>query len=175
MKSTDEKGDKKKAPGVEIFRRINRLKLKITGSEDGPDGQISPDAIAKANEKIQALCADCPVLLKTCLDHITKNWAAMRDMLDGPERDTLAGKIFTSAHEIKDVGSMCGFELLAHFAESLRDYIIKTDLSHKAHSVIVQAHIDAMSMALRDDIRDSGNIQAEELKLLVHKAIYKYS
>ena len=175
MSNNNENDQQNFTKGVEVYRRVNRLKMKITGAEIGPAGQVDANAIAEADEKIKALCRDCPDLLKKCLDQITQDWKKMQKIENGDERKKLVDSIFIAAHEIKDVGSMCGFELLAHFAESLRDYIILTDLSHKAHTVIIQAHVDAMNITLKEKIMAGSSSKAAELKHLVHKAIYKYS
>jgi uncharacterized protein YjaZ len=102
-------------------------------------------------------------------------WAEMRDMQDNEKRDELSKQIFTVSHEIKDIGSMCGYELIAYFAESLRDYISLAEPSLKAQRVIVQAHIDAMNVTHKRGIKSDGGPIADELKGMVRVAIEKYS
>ena len=69
---------------------------------------------------------------------------------------------------------MCGYGLIAYFAESLRDYIARTDLNLKAQVVIIQAHLDAMQMCHRKGFRTDAGPEAEELKKMVKMAIDKY-
>lgn len=175
MSDTGKDDQQEETPDVEVFERINRLKIKVTGNEKGLEGQIDPSAIEEADQKIASLCEDCASIIKVSLDAITSDWSKMRDMEDGEERQELANKIFLNAHEAKDIGSMCRYDLIAFFAESLRDYIKETDLRQDAHSIIVQAHVDAMNTAFKQGITVSGGPLAEELKALVKQAIDKYS
>jgi chemotaxis protein histidine kinase CheA len=160
---------------VEIFRLANSLKDKLgTGPQTNETGFIAPEAIAEADRLILELCKECPVTLNSYLDEISALWRDMRELPASPAREEIAQKIFTLAHEIKDVGSMCGFNLAAYFAESLRDYIARTELSLEAQRVIIQAHVDALFVVLKKGMREEDGAQAEELKKMVKVAVDKY-
>ena len=159
---------------VKVYNLANRLRRKLGQDAKGPEGQIAAAAIAEADKLIEALCQQCPTTIAGHLESLGAFWLAMRDMPQGPERDELAKKIFTVAHEIKDVSSMCNYTLISYFAESLRDYIDRTELNVKAQRVIVQAHIDAMQTSHRQGLKDDGGPLADELKALVKIAVDKY-
>lgn len=172
MKDSDsaaEKGD-----SVSVFHRINRLRIKAAGKAEGPPGQIDPERIRKADEFIGKICADCRTLISGVLEKIVVGWERMRGLPDSDERKAASQSLFLLAHEIKDVAGMCGYGLLSHFAESLRDYVVETDLSLDARRVIVQAHVDALQAVFRADIKDESVPEAEALKIAVRQAIEKY-
>lgn len=171
MSSSDPENDE-----VEHFHRINRLRAKAGGNpKDQKEGALAPGMIEKADSLIEDFCKDCDTVVKTVLEQLSAKWKEMADMDKSSTRDRLAQEIFTLAHEIKDVAGMCGYTLMSDFGESLRDYIIETKLDHDAQKVIIQAHVDAMNAAFRNDIRDGGGPAAQELKALVKVAIDKYS
>lgn len=161
---------------VELFQRVNRLRAKSGGNpNDDREGEIAPDMVMKADGLIEDFCKECPELMAHVLEKMTAKWKDMAGMGASSTREKLAQEIFTLAHEVKDVGGMCGYTLMADFGESLRDYITETKLDQDAQRVIVQAHVDAMNAALRLNLRDDGGPAADELKTLVKVAIDKYS
>lgn len=161
---------------VEIYRLANSLKEKL-GMRTRPqdDGFIAPEAIAEADQLIVELCKQCPTTLGGYLDEISVLWKEMRELPASAEREIRSRQIFTLSHEIKDVGSMCGYTLAAYFAESLRDYIERTELSLEAQRVIIQAHVDAISVVIKMGLKEDGGEKAEELKKMVRVAVLKFS
>lgn len=160
---------------IQVFKLANALKSRLGARfQDQESGYIAPDIIDEADRLIEELCLSCPTTLQSHLEDMNRIWVKMREMPENEERADLSREIFTLAHEIKDVGSMCGYDLLAYFAESLRDYIIEARLSIQAQIVIIQAHLDAMQVAQRQGYRKEASDEAEELKTMVRKAIEKY-
>lgn len=161
---------------VELYKLTNVLKAKMgIRYENQATGFLAPETVAEADKLIEALCAECPQAISGYLESLTGLWTTMRDMKDGTERTEIGRKIFTLAHEIKDIGAMCGYELVAYFAESLRDYIARTELSLEAQRVIIQAHVDAMQVVNKMGFKKDAGPEAEELKKMVKIAIHKYS
>ena len=160
---------------VGFYKLANRLKERMGHTfEKNKDGYLAPSAIAEADKMIEEMCVTCPETIEKHLAALTMLWETMKSSSEG-EREAVSEKAFTASHEIKDIGSICGYQLIAHFAESLRDYIEKTNLNHQAQIVIVQAHLDAMNIVHRGGFKRDGGPEAEELKLMVQKAIAKYS
>lgn len=161
---------------IEIIKLPNALKQKlgIDANRTNMDGHIDPASIEEADQLIADMCKSCKSSIARFLSNLNKIWADMKDV-ESDARDALAQTLFTQAHEIKDIASMCGYDLIAEFAESLRDYINQTELSLEAQRVIIQAHIDAITVAHKNDIRVEGGASADELKTLIKIAIDKYS
>lgn len=176
MSSTDSDGGDQGPPdNVEMFQRINRLKGKAGGDPNSEKtGSIDPEAIAQADEFIKEFCADCPTLMKEVLDKLKIKWEEMKTAGSSAASDPIAQEIFTLAHEVKDVAGLCGYGLMSEFAESLRDYVVETDLDHDAKKVIIQAHVDVINVAFKQNMMDHGGDAADELKDSLKKAIARY-
>lgn len=161
---------------VEVIRLVNHLKAKMGMRYDDQDeGFLPEEMIQEADDLIVALCQDSPARISKLLSELTAHWEAMRALSEGEERQKMAQMVFTLSHEIKDIGAMCGYPLVAYFAESLRDYIARTEVNIKAQQVIVQAHLDAMYVVSSKALREDAGPEAEELKRMVKIAIDKYS
>ncbi|MBU0799993.1 MAG: Hpt domain-containing protein [Alphaproteobacteria bacterium] len=161
---------------VEIYKLANHLKARMGArfAQQEEPGFIPPEAIAEADGYITALCEASPQTMNELWGTISGLWEQMRVMEQSVERENIANKIFTAAHEIKDVGAMCGYELAAHFAESLRDYIGHAELNIKAQVIIIQAHMDAIQIVIHNNLKTDAGPKAEELKKMVKVAIEKY-
>ncbi len=163
---------------VELIHLPNRLlqKLGLSKREDEKQaGQVDPEAIEEANRLVEKMKKECPAAIAGFLDELIQVWIDMRDMGDTPQRAKLSERAFTLAHEIKDLAALSEDELTTYFAESLRDYIGETELNLEAQRVIIQAHVDAMSVVNKQGIEDAESALAEELKQMVKIAINKYS
>lgn len=160
---------------IGFYKISNRLKDRMGQAFlKQKEGFLAPSAIEEADKMIAEMCATCPATIEGHLASLTALWEKMKSSNEA-DRHEVSEKVFAVAHEIKDIGSMCGYQLIAHFAESLRDYIEKTNLNHQAQIVIVQAHLDAMNIVHRSGFKKDGGPEAEELKQMVRKAIEKYS
>lgn len=175
MSAPDDKNGS--GPGVEKFELKNRLKdkLEIDHRSKNVEGQIDPAAVEEADQLIADMCANSHDNLTEQLTLLKEYWDEMKDMPDSGERDGVAQHVFTVAHEIKDIGAMCGYQLAAYFGESLRDFIGQTDLKLEAQRVIIQAHVDVLNIAIKKDIREDDSPAAEELKRMLKLAIDQYS
>ena len=174
--SSDNEGQDDK---IEVFHLINRLrqKLGVEYQDSNKTSEIDPESIKQADAIIDKLCENCAENMAEQLEKISSIWDSMKDMPRSDDRDVLGSQIFTLAHEVKDIGQMCGYELAAFFAETLRDYIVKTELKLDAQRIIIQAHIDALNVVIKQDLKDeqSAGEAAKELKQMVKVAIDKYS
>lgn len=160
---------------IEIYKIVNSLKPRMGARfEKYVSGYIDEKTIAEADQLIDQVCALSPQIIGKHIENLSALWSEIRDKPQSPERNETTQKIFTLAHEIKDLGSMCGYDLLAYFAESLRDYIGRADLQLNAQVVIIQAHIDAMQSVHRLGVKKDAGPEAEELKKMVKMAIDKY-
>jgi hypothetical protein len=160
---------------VILIKFANELKMKLgLRKPSNEPGFIDPKKIKEADAYITKLCETSNETIGKNLDALIKTWDTMRETPQSAEREKLSTQIFTYSHEIKDIGSLCGYALIAYFAESLRDYIAQTSLNLKNQQVIIQAHIDAMKTVHKNNLRENGGAAAEELKRIVKIAIEKY-
>ena len=160
---------------VEIFHRVNRLKLKTgAGLNDGP-GFIDPHAVNRAQGIIQTKESLYPKIVEESLKKLESSWKNFKESANDDVRKTSMEQIYHTANHIKDLASTFNYELMQHFALSLRDFSERIDVSKKEHHIIVQAHNDVMWVVYHENIKDQGGPKAEELKLIVAKAIEKYS
>jgi chemotaxis protein histidine kinase CheA len=167
--------DNKNPHKIAMYKLVNRLKGKLgLNPKDDSQGFLAPEKVEEADKLIQSLCVNSEETIRDCLTNLTETWKTMQDMPAGKDREGVSRKIFLLAHEIKDIGAMCGYTLVAYFAESLRDYIDQTELNIKAQKIIIQAHIDAMQAAMRQGLKEDGGPIADELKSIVKVAIDKY-
>ena len=160
---------------IEMYKLVNHLKRRMGPQFEKQDtGFLPPEAIEEADKLIATLCETSSDTMTALYAQLNAEWDKMRQLDPSVEREIAAQKIFTIAHEIKDIGAMCGYELAAHFGESLRDYIALTELNIKAQVVIIQAHMDALHIVIRQNIKTDAGPKAEELKRMVKMAIDKY-
>lgn len=158
-----------------VFKIPNELKLKLgMRVQANKPGQIDPKLIAQAQAVITEQCASAHEAIGENLTALAREWSKMKTMPESLERALSAKKIFTLAHEIKDIGGLSGHSLIAYFGESLRDYIEQTTLNLKNQHIIIQAHVDAMHTAHKNKLREDGGPGAEELKRIVKIAIERY-
>ena len=160
--------------GVEVYKRVNRLKLKAGGTSGSGAGQIDPGAIEKANTVIQQAASMYPMQIRNVLKALNKAWNETKE-LEPDKRQKNSEKISNLANNVKDLAAQFGFEIMAYFGDSLRDFIMATDLSKKEHIIIVQAHIDVMDIAYNEGLKDKESELAEELKKVLAEAINKHS
>lgn len=153
----------------------NRLKARLGAKYEGQqEGFLSPEVIAKADALIASMCTSCPVAIGEIISRLSACWEKIKKTEIPTTRADLMSEMFTHAHEIKDVGSLCGFELISHFAESLRDYIASAELDVEAKLIIIQAHLDAIQIVHRQGIKQNAGPEAEELKRMVSRAVDQY-
>lgn len=168
--------DKDPDNGIEIFQRINVLKLKAGGGLKDAPGQLAPQSVKNADTVVTSMATLYPKEIENILNVLNTEWETVKTMPDTADKAALAEKISNTANQIKDLAETFGYSLMAHFGTSLRDYILKTDLSCKEHFIIGQAHINVMWVAFRKNLKDDdGGAVAEELKEMVRTAIEKYS
>ncbi|NCC22902.1 MAG: hypothetical protein EOM26_10655 [Alphaproteobacteria bacterium] len=158
---------------VEIFHRINRLKVKAGGDAKSGPGFLDPNAVDRAQQRIDEKAATYPVEVKDVLKNLTDSWNRLKGDTDNRNASELE-QLYNYANHVKDLAATFYYPLMQHFGLSLREFSEKLDLSKPAHHTIVQAHIDAMWAVYFGGIKDHGDNNAKELKEIVSKAIEKH-
>ncbi|THD62641.1 MAG: Hpt domain-containing protein [Phenylobacterium sp.] len=140
----------------------NALRLKVGG---GRLGAIDPAAIAKAEAALKSLASNFSQWLN---DEIVKLEAARQTVkAQGVTAETMEN-LYLRAHDLKGLGTTYGYQLITRIAGSLCRMIDDKEKRASAQLDLVDAHIDAIKAAVRDDIKSDehpvGRVLVEELE-----------
>ena len=146
----------------------NALKLKVGG---GRLGAIDPAAIAKAEAALKSLANNFSQWLA---DEITKLEAARQQVRSQGATIETMENLYLRAHDLKGLGTTYGYQLITRIAGSLCRLIDDKEKRAQAPLDLVDAHIDAIKAAVRDDIKSDehpvGRVLVEELERRVKLA-----
>jgi hypothetical protein len=160
---------------VELYHRINKLKIKAgLSARSQAQGVISPAKVKKAQEAIDAKEQEYPIEVENLLEKLENSWQQYKAASDA-SRSQFLNQVYNYSNNVKDLSGMYHHDLMHHFSLSLTDFCEKIDVKKEQHQIIVQAHIDMMRVTYEEKLRQSDSEKAEELKLVVAKAIEKYS
>ena len=148
-------------PG-QMIQPTNALRLRVGG---GRLGAIDPAAIAKAEAALKSLASNFTQWLA---DEITKLEAARQQVrAEGPTPEAMEN-LYLRAHDLKGLGTTYGYQLITRIAGSLCRMIDDKEKRTAAPLELVDAHIDAIKAAVRDDIKSDdhpvGSVLVEELE-----------
>lgn len=147
---------------VQVINAPNTLKLRLGG---GKFGGIDAAAIAKAEAALKSLSGNFSEWMQ---DELTKLEAARQAIrVSGLNAET-AEALYFRAHDLKGLGATYEFPLVTRIAASLCKLIDDPDTRQGAPMFLVDAHIDAIRAAVRDDIKTDthpvGKILITELE-----------
>lgn len=146
----------------QMIQPNNALRLKVGGSRLGA---IDPAAIAKAEAALKSLSSNFTQWLN---DEISKLETARATVkTDGVSVETMEN-LYLRAHDLKGLGTTYGYQLITRIAGSLCRLIDDKDKRATVPLELVDAHIDAIKAAVRDDIKSDehpvGRVLVEELE-----------
>lgn len=145
---------------AQVFNAPNTLKSKFGGKFS-----IDPDALAKAEAALKSLSSQFGQWMQDELDKLEISRAAVH--AHGMTQETADG-LYTRAHDLKGLGGTYEFPIVSRIAASLCRLIDEPATRARAPLPLIDAHIDAIKAAVRDDIRDDnhpvGKILATELE-----------
>jgi len=149
--------------GVQIIPAPNTLKLKVGGRL----GAIDPAAIAKAEAALKSLSGNFSQWLN---DEIVKLDAARQAVrTDGMTAETMEA-LYLRAHDLKGLGATYEFPLITRIGASLCKLIDDKDKRLNAPMALIDAHIDSIKAAVRDEIKtDDHPVGAVLIKELERK------
>lgn len=160
---------------VQVFKRINKLKLKAGIPLDSDEiGHIDPAAVKRAQALIDTEEENYAEEIEKVLVQLDSVWKDLKTA-DKKQFKKIVNQMYNYANNIMDLANTYNYRLMAYFGHSLRDFCEKIDVENEAHHIIVQAHIDVMWVAFENNIHDEGGKAAQELKAMVAKAIEKHS
>lgn len=143
------------------------LRLKLGGRF----GAIDPSAIAKAEAALKSLSGN---FLQWLNDEVVKLDAARQRVRDeGVNAETME-TLYLRAHDLKGLGTTYEFPLITRIGASLCRLIDDKDKRLTASMALIDAHIDGIKAAVRDDIKTDehpvGRVLIEELERKVAAA-----
>ena len=146
---------------AQVIQQPNNLQKKLGGSRFALD----PDAIARAEAALKSLSGQFSQWLQ---DELNKLDAARSDVRSRGMTPETSEVLYMRAHDLKGLGATYEFPLVTRLAASLCKLIDNPATRTQAPLLLVDAHIDAIKAAVRDDIRTDehpvGKALAEELE-----------
>jgi hypothetical protein len=124
-----------------------QLRLKVGA---GRLGAIDAAAIAKAEAALKSLSGNFGQWLQ---DEITKLEAARQQVRVGGVSAESMENLYLRAHDLKGLGTTYGYQLITRIAASLCRLIDDKDKRPNAPMPLVDAHIDAIKAAVREDMK----------------------
>jgi len=146
---------------VEVIQVPNTLRMKV-GSRFGG---IDPGALAKAEAALKGLSGQFSQWLQDEINKLETARAVIRS--EGVSRQS-TDRLYLHAHDLKGLGATYEFPLISRIAGSLCKLMDDQEARVSVPMLLVDAHIDAVRAAVRDEIRDAthpvGRVLAEELE-----------
>ena len=146
----------------QVIQPNNALRLKVGGSRLGT---IDPAAITKAEAALKSLASNFAQWLN---DEIVKLETSRQTVrAQGVTTETMEN-LYLRAHDLKGLGTTYGYQLITRIAGSLCRLIDDKEKRATVPLELVDAHIDAIKAAVRDDIKSDehpvGRVLVEELE-----------
>ena len=146
----------------QMIQAPSALRLKVGG---GRLGAIDPAAIARAEAALKSLSGNFAQWLN---DEITKLEGARQTVrAEGITPENMES-LYLRAHDLKGLGATYGFPLITRIAGLLCRLIDDKSKRHASPMGLVDAHINAIKAAARDDIKTEehpvGMILVQELE-----------
>ena len=130
----------------QVIQVPNTLRLKVGGRF----GAIDPAAIAKAEAALKSLSGNFAQWLN---DEVIKlEGARQRVKSEGMTPETMEF-LYLRAHDLKGLGTTYEFPLITRIGASLCRLIDDKEKRMQAPIALIDAHIDAIKAAVRDDIK----------------------
>ena len=148
----------------------NTLRLKVGAA--GRLGALDPAAIAKAEAALKNLSGNFAQWLQ---DEITKLEAARQAIRAEGVTPATMESLYLRAHDLKGLGATYGYPLITRICASLCMLTDDAEKRLRAAMTLVDAHIDAIGAAVRDEIKTEdhpvGRALVQELEARVAEAL----
>lgn len=146
----------------------NALKAKVGGGL----AALNADAVAKAEAAIRELSSNFAQWLA---DEVAKLEAARTAIRAQALTAQTAEGLYLRAHDLKGLGATYEYPLVSRIAGSLCKLIDDPEKRASAPMPLIDAHIDAIKAAVRDQIRDAehpvGRVLCAELEAQVEAQV----
>jgi chemotaxis protein histidine kinase CheA len=140
---------------VELIVPANTLKAKLGA---GPGG-LDPEAVKRAEQAMQGLKQEFSDWIAKDIANLNNAFAAFGKDSSPANTDVL----FRAAHDLKGQATTFEYPMIARVAGSLAKLTDETAMRHSAPFPLVEAHVDAIRVIHRDQIKDTSNLTALRL------------
>ena len=155
---------------IEIFMPPNILKAKVGGS-----GGLDNAAIKRAEDAVEELRDEFAVWILNDVKQLLE----ARDIYEKQADLSTLSNLYRASHDLKGQASTFDFPLVARVASSLCKLTDDCKFSGELPLTLVDAHVDAIKVIVRDGIKDPSNqmatILATELERQVETFMQKRS
>lgn len=127
----------------------NTLKAKLGGRFS-----IDPNAVARAEAALKGLSDQFGEWMQ---DELNKLDDARADISAQGLTEETANALYTRAHDLKGLGTTYGFPLVSRLGASICRLLDDKAARISAPVFLIDAHINAIKAAVRDEIRDSDH------------------
>ena len=150
----------------QMIQAPNMLRMKVGGGSRF--GAIDPAAIAKAEAALKSLSGNFSQWLNDEVAKLDAARGVVRN--DGVTPETMES-LYLRAHDLKGLGTTYGYPLITRIAGLLCRLIDDKEKRLTAPMSLIDAHIDAIKAAVRDDIKAEdhpvGRMLVQELETRV--------
>jgi chemotaxis protein histidine kinase CheA len=152
---------------IEIFMPPNILKAKV-GS-----GGLDLGALKRAEQAVEELKAEFTNWIIEDVNRL----AERRNAYEAKTNADTLGAMYRAAHDLKGQGKTFEFPLVARVASSLCKFTDEAGAGATLPISLIDAHVEAIKIIVRDNIKDPGNrmacVLAEELERQVEVFLQK--
>jgi hypothetical protein len=132
--------------------------------------EFDADMISRAERAVAEVLARYPTLLSDEIGRLVADWNAAPEELN---RETVA-PVFDVAHELAGYGKTFGYPLVTVFSRSLCRLLTMGDLKRRHMSSVVDAHVTALHVIVRDRMQGDGGSVGLQLAAGLDLAIGKF-
>ena len=147
---------------IEIFMPPNVLKAKVGGS-----GGLDDSAVQRAEVAIEALKVEFAGWIIEDVNRLTD----MRKDYERETNDENLANLYRAAHDLKGQATTFDFPLVARVASSLCKLTDDTSYGMKLPVTLIDAHVDAIKVIVRDQIKDPSNRMATILAVELERQV----
>lgn len=158
------------AAEAEITRRPNLLKRKL-GGNDHARGQISDEAVRRAEQMLSRSHDRYLLQAQKDVADLQSVFAALRR--DRQEPAVYLERLSAMGREIKGQAGTFGYDLLTRFGDSLYELTRTMRQVSDRQVDLIGAHIDAIEIVVKQDIRGAGGAVGQELSASLRQAIQR--
>lgn len=135
---------------AEIIQIPNTLRAKVGGKV----GPLDQTLVTKAEEALSALSENFSDWIA---DEVEKLEAIQVRIREEGYTTQNAEALYYRCHDLKGLGTTYGYPLVTRLAGSVCKLFDDPEVRMKAPKVLIDAHVDAIRAAVRDNIRDENH------------------